>query len=122
MSSHSRELVPWERTTKLEFPRFNGEGLEGWLLRAEYFFEVGNIAHVNRVKVATLRLMGRAIPWHQGYIKIKGSLAYTNWEEYVKALGARLSTNAYEDPLAELRNLKQDGSLQEYFNSFDELY
>lgn len=33
VSSHSMELVPWGRTTKLEFPHFNGEELEGWLLR-----------------------------------------------------------------------------------------
>lgn len=57
-------MVPWGSFAKLEFPRFHGEGLEGWLLRAEYFFEVGGISLDNRVKLATLHLEGRAIQWH----------------------------------------------------------
>ena len=69
---------PWGSTTKLEFPRFDGEGLEGWLLRSEYFFEVGKIDPENRVKVAALHLEGRAIQWHQGYLKAKGAEAYLN--------------------------------------------
>ncbi|KAF2283411.1 hypothetical protein GH714_004026 [Hevea brasiliensis] len=32
---------PWGSTTKIEFPRFDGEELEEWLLRSKYFFEVG---------------------------------------------------------------------------------
>ncbi|KAF2321886.1 hypothetical protein GH714_004174 [Hevea brasiliensis] len=52
---------PWGSTTKIEFPRFDGEELKGWLLRSKYFFEVGRIALENRVKVATLHLEGRAI-------------------------------------------------------------
>lgn len=57
-------MVPWGSFAKLEFPRFHGEDLEGWLLRAEYFFEVGGVSLDNRVKLATLHLEGRAIQWH----------------------------------------------------------
>ena len=59
------------------------------------------------MKVAALHLEGRAIQWHQGFVKIKGAKAYTDWEEYVRALGARFGNHAFDDPLAELRNLKQ---------------
>lgn len=48
--------------------------------------------------------------------------AYVDWEEYVKSISARFSTHAYDDPLAELRNLRQEGSLQGYLDAFDDLY
>lgn len=47
--------------------RFEGEGIKGWLLHAEYFFEVGKIAvgnsHSSRF---ALRGKGRDLQWHQG--------------------------------------------------------
>lgn len=54
---------PWGSSIKLEFPKFNGVGLEGWLLRAKYFFEVVRIYPQNMVKITTLHLEGRAVQW-----------------------------------------------------------
>ncbi|KAF2289163.1 hypothetical protein GH714_029196 [Hevea brasiliensis] len=55
VSSH-KIRQSWGNSTKLEFPRFSGEGLEGWLLRVDYFFEVANVAADDRVKMAALHL------------------------------------------------------------------
>ncbi|KAF2294209.1 hypothetical protein GH714_008297 [Hevea brasiliensis] len=68
VSSHNIRQY-WGNSTKLEFPRFSGEGLEGWLLRVDYFFEVANVAADDRVKMAALHLEGKALQWHQGFIK-----------------------------------------------------
>lgn len=46
----------WGSTTKFEFPY-----LTGWLLRIEYFIEVGKIAPKNEVKVAAMHLEGHGI-------------------------------------------------------------
>ncbi|KAF2314520.1 hypothetical protein GH714_027257 [Hevea brasiliensis] len=91
-SSHTKDQVSdqtWNRFPKLDFPLFNGEELEAWVVKAEYYFEVMHIPLVNRVKIAALYLEGKAVQWHQGYIKIKGVDAYTNWGEYVQGLRAR---------------------------------
>lgn len=48
--------------------------------------------------------------------------AYVEWEGYVRQLGARFDTQAFDDPIFELSNLKQTYSLAGYFNAFDELY
>lgn len=45
-----------------------------------------------------------------------------SWEEYTAALHARFSKYVYNDPFADLRNLRQVGSLQQYLDEFDELY
>lgn len=121
VSSH-KIRQSWGNSTKLEFPRFSGEGLEGWLLRVDYFFEVANVAADDRVKMAALHLEGKALQWHQGFIKVRGSIAYLDWSAYVGAITARFGSNAFEDPLADLRNLKQVSSLQDYLDAFDEIY
>ncbi|KAF2283955.1 hypothetical protein GH714_017567 [Hevea brasiliensis] len=121
VSSH-KIRQSWGNSTKLEFPRFSGEGLEGWLLRVDYFFEVANVAADDRVKMAALHLEGKALQWHQGFIKVRGSIAYLDWGAYVGAITARFGSNAFEDPLADLRNLKQVSSLQDYLDAFDEIY
>ncbi|RVX10301.1 Retrovirus-related Pol polyprotein from transposon 17.6 [Vitis vinifera] len=116
----------WENqlghSTKVDFPKFNGGGLDGWLLRVEYFFEVDRTPPEARVRLAALHLEGKAIQWHQGYIKCRGNEAYLDWSEYVIALNARFGQHVFDDPIADLRNLRQTGSLQSYMDEFDELY
>ncbi|KAF2313669.1 hypothetical protein GH714_012651 [Hevea brasiliensis] len=97
----------WGHSTKLEFPKFDGDGLEGWLMRAGYFFDVANIVAIERVKVVALHMEGKALQWHQGYVKIKGQSAYADWNLYVMGITARFGCKAYDNPLADLRNLKQ---------------
>ena len=43
------------------------------------------------------------------------------WGEYVSAMRARFGALAYEDPMAELKKLRQTGSLHDYLQSFDVL-
>lgn len=73
------------------------------------------------MKIAALHLEGKAIQWHQGFMRVKSDQQVT-WEEYIEYMGARFGTHAYRDPLSDLRNSKQVGSLQDYLDSFDELY
>ncbi|KAF2314750.1 hypothetical protein GH714_033439 [Hevea brasiliensis] len=73
----------WHYSTKLEFPRFDGNDLETWLLKTEYNFEIMDVFPENKVKLTALHLEGKAILWHQGYVKISGIAAYDNRQEYV---------------------------------------
>lgn len=42
---------------------------------------------------------------------MKGADACIDWNEYVNLLGAQFGSSVFDDPIAELRNLKQEGSL-----------
>ncbi|KAF2308581.1 hypothetical protein GH714_010924 [Hevea brasiliensis] len=53
----------WGHSTKLEFCKFNGEELEGRVLRAKYFFDVANVAAEEKVKIVALHLERRALQW-----------------------------------------------------------
>ena len=45
-------------------------------------------------------------------LKIQGG--DITWNAYVQALGARFGGLAYEDPMSDLKNLRQEGNLQDY--------
>lgn len=73
----------------------------------------------NRVIVAGLHLEGRALQWHQEYIGVKGTNAYSGWDEYA---GVHFGSHAFDDPIVELRNIRQVRTLQVYLNAFDKLH
>lgn len=69
-----------------------------------------------------MHLEGKAMQWHRGFESLHGDMAFASWPCYASALAARFGTQAFEDPLADLRNLKQKGTLLDYMDTFDELY
>ncbi|OIT04745.1 hypothetical protein A4A49_65195, partial [Nicotiana attenuata] len=50
---------------QLEFPKFDGVGLSDWLYQCEQYFEVAETPATSRVKMASCRLEGKALQWHQ---------------------------------------------------------
>ncbi|TXG72195.1 hypothetical protein EZV62_000774 [Acer yangbiense] len=75
--------------------------------------------HTMKVKIASIHLEGKALQWHQMYVKNRMTRDPPGWEEYVKALNIRFGVNVFEDPMADLMNLKQLGTLQDYMDKFD---
>ncbi|KAG8365939.1 hypothetical protein BUALT_Bualt17G0024100 [Buddleja alternifolia] len=117
--SHGYQL-PTKRS-KVEFPRFNGEDLRGWLFRAEQFFEVDETPVDTRVRLAAVYLEGKALQWHQVFMRSRVTREFPTWLEYVMALQDRFGSLLFEDPMSELMNLRQTGSVRDYLDKFDEL-
>ncbi|KAG8384225.1 hypothetical protein BUALT_Bualt04G0095800 [Buddleja alternifolia] len=112
--------VSTKRST-IEFPKFNGKNLRGWVYRCEQFFEMDETPNESKVKLAAVHLEGRALQWHQMYMKSRLTRQIPDWEEYVRALHDRFGAFLYDDPMSKLVNLKQTGSIQDYLDKFDEL-
>ncbi|GJS16173.1 retrotransposable element Tf2 [Tanacetum coccineum] len=72
--------MQYHRVTKIEFPRFGGEYVRGWLFRCEQLFKVDNVP------------------------------------DEKKRFGI-----AYDDPLGEVKKLKQTESVQDYIDAFNKL-
>ncbi|KAL0313875.1 UNVERIFIED_CONTAM: hypothetical protein Sangu_2231900 [Sesamum angustifolium] len=109
------------KCSKVEFLKFDGDDLRGWVFKCEQFFEVDDTPSDAKVKLAAVHIEGRALQWHQVYMKSKLTREVPNWEEYVRALYDRFGTKLYDDPMAEFMNLKQVGTVQDYLDKFDEL-
>ncbi|PKI34771.1 hypothetical protein CRG98_044838, partial [Punica granatum] len=110
------------RIGKLEFPRFCGDGVREWLYRCEQFFEVDETPDNVKLKLVVIHLEGRALQWHQSYVRSLGVEGKSmGWNEYVAAVVSRFGDTGYEDSMTDLKNLKQLGAVQDYMDEFDAL-
>ncbi|XP_070017004.1 uncharacterized protein [Nicotiana sylvestris] len=109
------------RYSRVEFSRFGGDDLRGWVYRCEQFFDVDGTPEDMKVKLASIHMEGRALQWHQTLLKSRLGREFPNWNDYVRALHLRFGHTLYADPMSELVGLKQNGSVQEFLDKFDEL-
>ncbi|KAK8942861.1 hypothetical protein KSP39_PZI008721 [Platanthera zijinensis] len=107
------------RLGRLDFPRFDGEGLLEWVFKCDQFFEVDNTPADLKVKVASVHLEGRALYWHQAYMKARLTRECPTWEAYCQALHNRFGSLLFDDPMSALKNLRQRTSVQAYLDEFD---
>nr|GEU48173.1 reverse transcriptase [Tanacetum cinerariifolium] len=100
--------------TKIEFPRFNGDDVRGWVYRYKQFFKIDGIEEERKAELASMHLYDQALVWHQQYVKKYGDRTPCEMYEgeVVKRFGA-----IYED----LKILKQEGSVQQYQEAFKTL-
>ncbi|KAG8390797.1 hypothetical protein BUALT_Bualt01G0120900 [Buddleja alternifolia] len=87
------------KVSRVEFPHFSGEDLRGWLYKCEQFFEVDETPSTAKVKLASVHLEGKALQWHQMYMKGRLTREIPNWEEYVRVLNDRFGALIYDDPI-----------------------
>ncbi|KAJ0491928.1 putative nucleotidyltransferase, Ribonuclease H [Helianthus annuus] len=110
------------RTGRLDFPKFNGDEVEGWIIRCNHFFAVDKTPENAKVHYAVINLEGAALEWHQGFVDSQDrEIEDIPWEEYSRSVITRFSQRLTEDAMEELKNLHQTGSLSEYTKEFDSL-
>ncbi|XP_076919635.1 protein LATERAL BRANCHING OXIDOREDUCTASE 1-like [Bidens hawaiensis] len=94
------------RIGKVNFPKFNGEDVQGWLYRGEHFFAIDETPDNLKLRHAVIHLEGDVIQWHRSYMKTRNAtVAKLPWEEYVRAISSRFSNSMFEDPLEEIASL-----------------
>lgn len=108
---------------KLDFPKFNDEDVVGWIYRCNHYFKVDVVPDELKVDLATIHLDGDALLWHQSYMKMKDVQGATvSWEEYSIFVNSRFGLSPFDDPILDLKNLKQSGTSSEYYHSFTSLF
>ncbi|XP_071704201.1 uncharacterized protein [Rutidosis leptorrhynchoides] len=113
-----RNASHYTRSTKLEFPKFNGDDVRGWLYKSQQFFSVDRIEEDEKVRISSIHLQDKALNWHQNYVRIHGE--DIDWTTYAEAIQKRFGS-VIDDPLSELKNLKQTGTVQSYYGEFERL-
>ncbi|OMO60043.1 Retrotransposon gag protein [Corchorus olitorius] len=112
---------PFTKHTKLQCPRFAGDDFLGWQMKINQFFEADNTEQEQKVRIAMMHLEGRALEWHQRFMRGKESLKEVTWPVYVKALRSRFCDNEFSDAFSALVALKQTNTVDEYFEEFESL-
>lgn len=107
----------FSRMGKLEFPKFHGDDVQGWLFRAKQFFDVDNVHADDKIDIVSIHLYDKALVWHLQYVKHHENLS---WNEYEEAVLKRFGP-LNENPMAELKQLTYESSMSDYQNKFEKL-
>ncbi|KAL5750115.1 hypothetical protein ACOSP7_024718 [Xanthoceras sorbifolium] len=97
----------------------HGDDPQGWIYKAEQFFEFKDVAADLQVQIASFHLESIALQWHRWYAKFKGPVT---WTEFTKALLLRFGPIDYEDPSEALTRLKQTSTVSIYQEEFEKLF
>jgi hypothetical protein len=106
------------RSMKFDFPCFDGEDPETWSSRAGQFFDYYCTPDKQRLSISSFHMEGKALSWFQ---ELKSSGSLSSWDEFLRAMKIRFGNGSYDDPMENLTNLKQVGSLEDYKTQFDTL-
>ena len=107
------------RLSKIEFPKFNGEDVKGWMFRCNQFFKIDNIVDDSeKIELVSMHVYDKALVWHQQFCRRFGEDCA--WEVYEQEVLKRFNS-ILEDPLMELKKLKQVGTVKEYQEKFESL-
>ncbi|GJW18472.1 LysM domain-containing GPI-anchored protein 2 [Tanacetum coccineum] len=109
---------PYGRLTRLDFPKFNGEDVKGWLFRVQQFFAIDQIREDQKMRLVSMHLFDKALNWHLQFVKRFGE--NVPWNVYEAEILSRFG-EVYDDPLVELKNLKQTTDVQSYQDKFEML-
>ena len=95
-SNFNNGNLSFSRLSKVDFPRFDGVDVQGWVYRCEQFFEVEGTPDSLKVKVASIQLTGKALIWHQSFMKGRNGI-WPGWDEYKRAMTARFGLQPFDD-------------------------
>lgn len=93
--------------------------MKSWLYKCSQFFELDGIEDPDRVKLVVIHLEGKTLLWRQTYVKRKGHVL-PGRNKYVEDITIKFG-DLYDDPMADLKVLIQNGTVQDYHDSFDAL-
>ena len=93
--------------------------MEEWLSKADQFFQIENTHEESKVGIVFLHLDGLASAWHQALVKgEEGRGMLRNWQIY-KILITERFEEVLDDPISELKNLKETEGIKEYHVKFE---
>nr|GEY28933.1 gypsy/Ty3 retroelement polyprotein [Tanacetum cinerariifolium] len=81
----SRGTQPqFTRMIKIEFPKFRGKDVRGWLYKCEKSFEIDQVSDPHKVQLASIYLYDTASLWHRQLVKLMGENA--SWNSFKKQI------------------------------------
>lgn len=105
------------KSPKLNFPEFDGTDPDGWIAKAEKYFEVARMPLEQRSEYAVTYLKGRASYWWRG----TGCNATTlPWYQFCRMLGDRFAESSIYDNVRVFHWLEQTGTIKAYVDQFEE--
>lgn len=106
------------RSIKFEFPKFDGNNPRSWVRRCNKLFAHHVVHEHQKIYLSTMNLEGEAEAWYSGFVQHGKELT---WAGLVEEIFARISLEASENLIGELKKLQQYNTVDEYRSKFEEL-
>jgi hypothetical protein len=114
----STTAIPKQHMPKVFCPKFNGDNPAIWRDKCLDYFMLVDLEPKHRVRMTVVHFEEPASQWLQVYRKRNRT---PTWAQFVKALEEKFGKDDYRKSLTDPLELKQSGSVEEYFREFQEL-
>ncbi|CAA0830822.1 Unknown protein [Striga hermonthica] len=101
---------------KLDLPRFDGTGPDGWIFRVQEYFNYHETPDDQRIRIVAFTMEGKASEWYQW---AKGSNILCSWSELLRRVRIRFGPSQFEDYVGKLSKLTQQGTTEDYQAEFE---
>ncbi|XP_010495514.1 PREDICTED: uncharacterized protein LOC104774108 [Camelina sativa] len=107
------------RLGRVDFPRFDGERFSEWVCKVEDYFVLDATPDSSKVRMASMHFDSHASVWHHALVQTPfGQSLLNDWISY-KLLMRERFVDALEDPIADLKNLRETAGIVEYHQKFE---
>jgi hypothetical protein len=103
---------------KIDMRKFDGKDPITWILQMEQFFDLHNVPHTQKVRIASLYLEPNQFVWYRWLCSHKSLVTWTIFMEEMIAHYEDTRRNTF---FSQLINLKQKGSVTEHIENFQRL-
>jgi hypothetical protein len=103
---------------KIDMRKFDGKDPITWILQMEQFFDLHNVPHTQKVRIASLYLEPNQFVWYRWLCSRKSLVTWTIFIEEMIAHYEDTRSNTF---FSQLINLKQKGAVTEHIENFQRL-
>ena len=84
--------------SKLECLKFDGENFRGWPLKTEQFLMADQTSENDKACIVMMHLEGKALQWHQRYMKNQNGLSEVIWTQYLHEMHNMFDNSEFTGP------------------------
>ncbi|KAF7844308.1 Retrotransposable element Tf2 [Senna tora] len=101
----------------MELPIFDGDEAISWLFRAERYFSLNRMKETEKLEVVAVCMEGRALNWLQW---LETRMVVQSWSEFKRKFLRQLHQSQQGNNYKMLMALKQEGTVVEYREEFEQ--
>ncbi|KAM0042733.1 putative nucleotidyltransferase, Ribonuclease H [Helianthus debilis subsp. tardiflorus] len=116
-SSTSDSPLPWA-VKKVKLPEFSGFDPQGWIQKANLYFDLNRTSDDARLQLARLSIVGVAQHWFTVILQVHPTIS---WLDFQSELLQRFSGLEIQNPYEQLATIKQGDSIYDYIDDFEYL-
>ena len=117
-SGYSAPLKGSSPKKKLELPDFEGKNPEDWIVRVEKYFSTNQTEEEEKLSLAMACMVGCAVTW-LWMIQVRDELL--DWRDFKMKIKRRFKPTRGGTILSQILLLRQNGTVSEYREAFEEL-